>query len=304
MVSILNIFLPMDLLMAVYRTQPKIEPSKTIQVFQSAMKKKDERQKMSKPKALFLQQIQALHSKRLSITQHPNPEKILLRQFLADTSKEFRIHCYCRFKADEHALSIKAKNSSFRIQINLLYILAEVDIDYFLSKKSLHRKGLKNFISSRKSDVLEQISEDLVSWFNAKSKGRFGILADTTENKMVAKEILVMHTLGKLSQVKRFLLTHELGHAYEHKGRKPLGEFDPKNFDFIQSHQYGEVRADLTAARKLNAHEVAIALFEWRSHFAPPASASDPHPTDLNRAKALQLDYEKILGGIPALTAS
>jgi hypothetical protein len=199
-------------------------------------------------------------------------------------------------------MSLAALSPGFKISINSLYTLREKDLDIFLSQNSVHQKTLSTFLIQKKPETLEKAASDLIQWFNDNQFTSLPKVAITEDTKIIAKEILIMHATGKLSGLKHFLFTHELGHAHDHGDTKSLGDFEPRELDFIKSHQYGEMRADLTAAREDNAHELGIAYFEWRSIIAGQPPESDSHPTDANRAKAIKLDHEKILKA--ALTTS
>jgi Leucine Rich repeat len=215
-------------------------------------------------------------------------EKNALEQFVAEKSKKFAINCICQFKFNVKEMGYDGVG----IFVNSLFKLGEKNIDAFLLENPNRKESIKAFLVQKKPELLEKVSCELLEWFEEKGSE---YISQTEGNKFLAKEILIMHAIGKLSTMKRFELTHELGHALEEAGIKSISDFDALELDFIKPHQYSELRADLTAAREENAHEVGISLFEWRSIIAPQPPEHDEHPTDENRAKALRIDSAKQL---------
>jgi hypothetical protein len=185
---------------------------------------------------------------------------------------------------------------TFKVSLNTLYLLQEKDVDCFLSQKPEHQKTIYTFLLQKKGEILETAAKDLIKWFNDNQPSYCEKVEITTDNIISAKEILTMRAIGQLSAMKRFAITHELAHAHELCGYASLGDFDPHALNFIKPHQYEETRADLTAARDMDAHGVGSAYFLTRSMFAIQPKADDSHPSDVNRAKAIELDYimEKI----------
>jgi Leucine rich repeat/Leucine Rich repeat len=220
-------------------------------------------------------------------------EKAAFKKFIKEKSKKFGIKCEHRFQANLYGMSIQTKDKGFLILIDSLYLLVEKDIDVFLGQFPVYREAIRKFLDQKDPHLLDKAAIDLIKWFNDNKAYPQKITA-TLSNKIEAKECLIMHALGNLSSRKRLGLTHEMGHGHDWYGAHSLGSFNPKVFNFIEPHQFSEVTADLTAAREENAHQTAITFFKWHSHIANQPSATDVHPSDLKRAKAIQMDYDNI----------
>lgn len=221
-------------------------------------------------------------------------ERTNLEHFVRDKSSEFGIESDCLFRPGQYYMAITAiSKTKFEIHLNSLYLLSKSAVDSFLSEKQTHQESLKTFLNEKRSDLLEDTAADLIKWFNAKSGTGFAGVQVDHNNKILAKEILIMHHLGKLFAIKRFFLTHEMGHGYDHRhSGTSKGHFDRTKFSFIKDNQFSELRADLTAARELNEHDLGELFFTWSSCIVGHQDENSSHPTHTNRAKAFHTDLE------------
>jgi hypothetical protein len=229
----------------------------------------------------------------------PLKEKTHLISIISEKAKKFGVECHdTEFSPSQYGMSLTPfRTGGFKISAHSLYLLQEQDVRLFLSDNSEHQETINTFLVKKKPETLEKAASDLIKWANDNQPSHYEKAAINKVNQTQAEEILIMYATGRLSAIKRFLLTHEMGHAHDCTGIKSFGEFNTLELDFIKPHQYGEMNADLTAARDENAHEVGIAYFEWRSIVAGQPPESDCHPTDADRAKAIKMDLEKIKRG-------
>jgi hypothetical protein len=224
---------------------------------------------------------------------HINREKAKLKEFVREKANKFGIRCVLLSTSvsepDMRARTSKDYDGWGEIIINPLHLLGERDLNFFFDQFPVHKESVNQFCSQLDPNLLNEAADHLIESYNT-SVTQGQKIPKNDETIATAKIILVMHAKGIISQSKRFSLIHELGHIYDRNKTTSLGNFDANKFSFIRPHQYHEMRADLTAARELQAHAVGAYLNKVSHVIAGESDESDPHPTYLNRARALELD--------------
>lgn len=263
---------------------------------------------------LRLRELDSPPIKNMSKNPHFNPN---LLKFFRERGEYLGVECDYIFDSTRD-MSIHRKSTigdRFLIHINFLYLVEEEDINNFIKQsdlKSWHTNDspsnylfyIERYVKNKErlgyqKEEMLILAKRFLEWFNTYSCKS---VEDTTNNRILALAILVMNYKGKLSALKRFILTHEFAHAHDRVFPKSVGEFDPGEFNFIKLHQHNEVSADLTAARLDNAYEIGIEYFQLSSYLSEQFDFDelDPHPVDKDRVRALKMDYEKSLKAIEA----
>jgi hypothetical protein len=228
-------------------------------------------------------------------------EKSELEEFVREKSQKFGIKCVLRNHSAESFMSAIpiVGSGGGRIEINPLYFLGKEQVNRLYERVPAHKKSVEKFLLELNKRLLNQAADpgllaeaadDLIDLYNSSvaPEHRVGKNSDT---RLIAKEILIMDARGELASFKRFTLMHELGHIYDYTKSLSMYKLD-KFSTFIQPSQYAELRADLFAARELQAHDKGASFFDIHSIIAKQPLGLE-HPNDSNRAKALRLDAQK-----------